>query len=164
MLSPLQDRPSNSAWSKLGDRAIFDYLATAVFARFTSDEQRRLLYTACLDRFTPEQAETMSGSPRRTLTTLTTWSRPSPLSLPLGRDDRNVQATRRNGNRWISLRPKRVVTTFPYTFRCPKLDVAGSNPVSRSKKTSKSDRLGRRLADFFVDAPLGARLSVARVG
>jgi hypothetical protein len=85
---------------------IFDYLATAVFARFTSDEQRRLLYTACLDRFTPEQAETMSGSPRRTLTTLTTWSRPSPLSLPLGRDDRNVQATRRNGNRWISLRPE----------------------------------------------------------
>jgi hypothetical protein len=60
--------------------------------------------------------------------------------------------------------PKRVVTTFPYTFRCPKLDVAGSNPVSRSKKTSKSDRLGRRLADFFVDAPVGARLSVARVG
>src|SRR5580658_5320511 len=35
----------------------------------------------------------------------------------------------------------------------PKLDVAGSNPVSRSEKVSQSDRLGRRLAGFFVDPP-----------
>ncbi len=40
---------------------IFDYLAAAVFSRFSAAERRLLLCTASLDTFTPDQAEAVSG-------------------------------------------------------------------------------------------------------
>jgi ATP/maltotriose-dependent transcriptional regulator MalT len=43
------------------EQPIFDYLASAVFGPLSPSEQRLLLYTGCLQRFTPSQAETLSG-------------------------------------------------------------------------------------------------------